>query len=155
VQLTRGRTEHSSGRGDVLSPRISTASRMALQCPRWSHRADGDGGDRPHWPDVMTQSCASAEQASVPLRGFHHPFSRVRRTGRTRVGGTVPRGCCRPCCTASYSGGDGLSGGVGGAVPGHDSQARRGTDSPLTWALANVSALNPPVGGAGMEVAGL
>jgi hypothetical protein len=48
VQLTRGRTEHSSGCGDVLSPRVSTASRMALQCPRWSHRADGDGGDCPH-----------------------------------------------------------------------------------------------------------
>jgi hypothetical protein len=31
--LTRGRTEHSSGRGDVLSPRASTTLRMVLQCP--------------------------------------------------------------------------------------------------------------------------
>jgi hypothetical protein len=37
-------------------------------------------------------------------------------------------------------------GGVGGAVQGHDSQARHGVDSSLTWAPANVSALNPPVG---------
>jgi hypothetical protein len=66
----------------------------------------------------------------------------------------VPQGCCWPCRTASHSGGDGLAGGVGGAVPGRDSQARRGMDSPLTWAPVNVSALNPPVGGAGMEAAG-
>jgi hypothetical protein len=45
--------------------------------------------------------------------------------------------------------------GVGGAVPGHDSQARSGVDSPLTWTPADVSALNAPVGGAGMEAAGL
>jgi hypothetical protein len=36
----RGRTEHSSG--DVLLPRVSTASRMALQCPGW-HRGGGNG----------------------------------------------------------------------------------------------------------------
>jgi hypothetical protein len=60
----------------------------------------------------------------------------------------VPRGCCRPCCTASHSGRDDLFRGVGEAVPRCDSQARRGTDSPLTWAPANVSALNPPVRGA-------
>jgi hypothetical protein len=45
--------------------------------------------------------------------------------------------------------------GVGGAVPGHDSQARSGVDSPLSWTPADVSALNAPVGGAGMEAAGL
>jgi hypothetical protein len=39
-------------------------------------------------------------------------------------------------------------------VPGRDSQARCGVDSSLNWAPANVSALNAPVGGAGMEVAG-
>jgi hypothetical protein len=43
--------------------------------------------------------------------------------------------------------------GIGGAVPGHDSQARSGVDSPLTWTHADVSALNAPVGGAGMEAA--
>jgi hypothetical protein len=31
-------------------------------------------------------------------------------------------------------------------VPGRDSQARSGVDSPLTWAPANVSALNAPAG---------
>jgi hypothetical protein len=54
----------------------------------------------------------------------------------------------------SRSGGDSLAMGVGGVVPGHDSQARSGVDSPLTWAPANVSALNAPDGGAGMEAAG-
>jgi hypothetical protein len=39
-------------------------------------------------------------------------------------------------------------------VPGRDSQARRGVDSSLTWAPANVSALNASVGGAGMEATG-
>jgi hypothetical protein len=58
----------------------------------------------------------------------------------------VPWGCCWPCRTMSHSGGDGLTGGVGGAVPGRDSQACRCVDSSLTWAPANVSALNPLVG---------
>jgi hypothetical protein len=40
--------------------------------------------------------------------------------------------------------------GVGGAVPGHDSQACSGVDLPLTWTHAGVSALNAPAGGAGM-----
>jgi hypothetical protein len=66
VQLTGGRTGHSSGRGGVLSPRASTASGMALQCAGWLHRADGDGGDAPRWSDVTAWSWASAEQASVP-----------------------------------------------------------------------------------------
>jgi hypothetical protein len=39
-------------------------------------------------------------------------------------------------------------------VPGHDSQARSGVDSPLIWTPAGVSALNAPVGGAGMGAAG-
>jgi hypothetical protein len=89
------------------------------------------------------------------LRGLRRPLSRVRRVGRTGVGGTVPRGSCWPCRTASHGGGDGLTGGVGGAVPGRDSQARRGVGSSLTWVPANVIALNPPVGGVGMEAAGL
>jgi hypothetical protein len=77
----------------------------------------------------------------------------VRRVRRTRVGGTVSHGCCRPCRTASHSGGNGLVGEVSGAVPRRDSQARRGMDSSLTWAPANVSALNSPVRGADMEAA--
>jgi hypothetical protein len=50
---------------------------------------------------------------------------------------------------------DGLTGGVGGTASGRDSQARQGhgVDSSLTWAPANVSALNAPVGGASMEAA--
>jgi hypothetical protein len=44
--------------------------------------------------------------------------------------------------------------GVGGAVPGHDSQACSGVDSPLTWVPTDVSALNASAGGAGMEVEG-
>jgi hypothetical protein len=83
---------------------------------------------------------------SSSLRGLRRPFSRVRCVGRTGVGGTVPQGCCWPCCTALHNGVDGLTGEVGGVVPGCDSQARRVVDSSLTQAPANVSALNPPVG---------
>jgi hypothetical protein len=36
----------------------------------WLHRADGDGGDAPHWSDVTASSRAGARQAFVP-------FSRV------------------------------------------------------------------------------
>jgi hypothetical protein len=39
----------------------STASGMVVQWPGWSHRADGDGGDRSHWPDVTALSCVGAE----------------------------------------------------------------------------------------------
>jgi hypothetical protein len=38
-------------------------------------------------------------------------------------------------------------------VPGHDSQARSGVDSPLTWMPAGVSALNAPAGGADIGMA--
>jgi hypothetical protein len=43
--------------------------------------------------------------------------------------------------------------GVGGAVPGHDSQARSGVDSPLTQTPAGVSALNAPAEEAGIGAA--
>jgi hypothetical protein len=52
----------------------------------------------------------------------------------------------------SYSGGDGLTGRVGGTTPGYDSQACQRDDmcgSVLTWAPAGVRTLNAPVGGAG------
>jgi hypothetical protein len=42
VPLTGGRRAHSSWCGCVLSPRTPTASRMAVQCPRW-RRGGGDG----------------------------------------------------------------------------------------------------------------
>jgi hypothetical protein len=54
-----------------------------------------------------------------------------------------------------HSGGDGLTGGVGRTALGRDSQGRQGhgVDSSLTWAPANVSALNAHVEGAGTEAA--
>jgi hypothetical protein len=42
VLLTGGRTRHSSGRGDVLSPCTFTASGMTLQCTEW-RCSGGDG----------------------------------------------------------------------------------------------------------------
>jgi hypothetical protein len=39
---------------------------MASRWQGWPHRIDGDGGDAPHWSDVMLLSWASVEQASVP-----------------------------------------------------------------------------------------
>jgi hypothetical protein len=149
VPLTGGRTRHSSERGGVLSPHAPTTSVMAMQCPGWSRRADGDDGDA---PDVTAWPCASAEQASVPLRGFRHPLSRVRRACRTRVGGTVSRSSHWPYRTVPYNGRDGLTGRVGGTAPRRDSQAYqgRGMDSSLTVAPASVRALSAPIGGAGM-----
>jgi hypothetical protein len=62
VPLTGGRTKHSGGRGDVLSPCALTTSGMSLQCPEWRYsalqwrgwpyRADSDGEDRSRRPDV-------------------------------------------------------------------------------------------------------
>jgi hypothetical protein len=50
----------------------------------------------------------------------------------------------------TYSGGDGLTGRVGGTGPRYDSQevseGRHGVDSSLTWAPACVRTLNAPVG---------
>jgi hypothetical protein len=134
---------------------------MVMRWPGW-RRDGGDGRTGPMATEVTAPTGLTSRRSPVrawssrlsPLRGLRRPFSRVRRVSRTGVGDTMPRGCCLPCCTASHSGGDGLSGGVGGAVPGRDSQARRGVDSSLNWAPANVSALNPPVGRAGMEAAG-
>jgi hypothetical protein len=134
---------------------------MVMQWPGW-RRNGGDGRTGPMVTEVTGPAGPTSQHSPMrawssrlpPIRGLRRHFSRVRHDSRTGVGGTVPRGHCRPCCTASHSGGDGLSGGVGGAVPERDSHARRGTDSPLTRAPVNVSALNPPVGEAGMEAAG-
>jgi hypothetical protein len=107
-------------------------------------------------PAILTSRCSPVWAYSsrlFPLRGLRRPLSRARRVSRMGVGGTVSRDCRRPCRTASHSGGDRLTGGVGGTVPGRSSQARRGMDSSLTWAPTNVSALNSPVGGVGMEAA--
>jgi hypothetical protein len=40
---------------------------MASWWRGWPHRANGDGGDAPHWSDVTTLFWAGVEQASVPL----------------------------------------------------------------------------------------
>jgi hypothetical protein len=40
---------------------------MASWWRGWPNRADGDGGDAPHWSDVTALSWASMEQASFPL----------------------------------------------------------------------------------------
>jgi hypothetical protein len=60
-----------------------------------------------------------------PLRGFRHPLSRARRVSRTRVGSIVSRDRHWPCRTASHSGGDCFTGGVGRTAPWRDSQARQ------------------------------
>jgi hypothetical protein len=122
----------------------------------------GDGGDGRTGPmatEVTGPAGPTSRRSSVQvwssrpssLRGLRRPLSRVRHVDRTGVGGSVTRDCRWPCRIASHSGGDGLTGGVGGTVPGRDSQARRGIDSSLTRAPAHVSAFNAPVGGAGME----
>jgi hypothetical protein len=83
-QLTRGRMEHSSGHGDVLSPCASTTSGMALQCPVW-RRGGGDGrtglmvteGTRPmsrHGPVRARNGRPSPfEGSSVLFRGCSAP----------------------------------------------------------------------------------
>jgi hypothetical protein len=58
VPLTGGPTRHISGRGGVPSPHAPTESGMTMQCPEWSHRADGDGRDAPDvtaWPRASTE----------------------------------------------------------------------------------------------------
>jgi hypothetical protein len=96
VQLTGGRTGHSSGRDGVLSPRTPTALGMALQCPGW-HCDGGDGCtglmamEETHLTSP-TSRCGpgrARNRRPSPLRGFRRPLSRVRHTGRTRLGGTV------------------------------------------------------------------
>jgi hypothetical protein len=98
VQLTGGRRAHSSRRGGVLSPRTTTASGMALQCLGWRR----DGGDGRAGPTVTEETRPTGltsrhgpgqvwNMRPSPFRGFHLPLSRVRRVGRTRVGGTVSR----------------------------------------------------------------
>jgi hypothetical protein len=132
-----------------------------MQCPGWCWDG-GDGRTGRMATEVTGPAGLTSRRSPVrawssrpsPLRGLCHPLSRARHVSRTGVGGTVSQDRRRPCRTVSHSGGDGITGGVGGTVPGRDSQACRGVDSSLTLAPANVNALNTPVGGAGMEAAG-
>jgi hypothetical protein len=99
-----------------------------MQCPRWCWDG-GDGRTRPMVTEVTGPAGLTSRRSPVrawssrpsPLRGLLRPLSRARRVNRTGVGGTT-----------SHSGGDGLTGEVGGTVSGRDSQARRGVDSSLT-----------------------
>jgi hypothetical protein len=98
VPLRGGRTRHSSGRGDVPSPRASIASGMAMQCPGWC-RDGGDGRTGPTATEVTGPAGLTSRRSPgqawnrrpSPLRGFRRPISRARRISRTRVGGTVSR----------------------------------------------------------------
>jgi hypothetical protein len=132
-----------------------------MQCPGWCWDG-GDGRTGPMTTKVTGPAGLTSRRSPVrawssrpsPLRGLRRSLSRARHVSRTGVGGTVSRDCHRRCRTTSHSGGDGLTGGVGGTVLGRHSQARCGVDSSLTRTHANISALNVPVEGAGMEVAG-
>jgi hypothetical protein len=98
VPLTVGCTRHSNGRGDVPSPRASTASGMAMQCPGWC-RDDGDGRTGPTATEVTGPAGLTSRRSPgqawnrrlSPLRGFRRPVSRARHVSRTRVGSTVSR----------------------------------------------------------------
>jgi hypothetical protein len=83
------------------------------------------------------------------LRGFRRPFfeGMVRRSYGSGWYSATGWLLTMPHSVAQRRG-------VGGAVPGRDSQARSGVDSPFTGAPACVSALNAPAGGAGVEAAG-
>jgi hypothetical protein len=89
---------HNSGRGDVLSSRVPTASGMVLQRTGWWHNG-GDGCTRLTVTEEtrstgLTSRCCPAwarDRCPYPFRGLRHPLSRVRRAGRTGVGGTVSR----------------------------------------------------------------
>jgi hypothetical protein len=133
VRLTGGRWAHSSWRGSILSPRPPTVLEMVMQCPGWC--CDGREGRTGPMATEVTGLAGLISQRSLvrawssrlsPLRGLRRPLSRARHVSRMGVGGTVSRDCRLACRTASHSGGDGLTGGVGGTVPMRDSQARRG-----------------------------
>jgi hypothetical protein len=96
VQLTGRRKGHSRGCGGVLSPRTPTASGMALQC--LGLRRDSEDGrtglmateeTRLTGPTSRRGPGRPRNRCLSPFRGFCRPLSRVRRVGRTRVGGTV------------------------------------------------------------------
>jgi hypothetical protein len=89
AQLTRGRTERSNGRGDVLSPRASTMSRMALQCPGW-RRGGGDGrtglmvteGTRPtSWHGPVRVQNRRPSPSRVPPSSFEGAARRPYKSG--------------------------------------------------------------------------
>jgi hypothetical protein len=110
-----------------------TVLEMVMQHPGWCWDG-GDGRTGPMATKVTGLAGLTSRRSPVwawssrpsPLRGLRHHLLRARRVSRTGVGGTVSRDIRLPCRTVSHSGRDGLTGGVGGIVPGRDSQARRG-----------------------------
>jgi hypothetical protein len=79
-----------------------------MQWPGW-RRDGGDGRTGPMATEVTAPTGLTSRRSPVrawssrssSLRGLRRPFSRVRRVGRTGVGGIVPQGCCWPCRTAA------------------------------------------------------
>jgi hypothetical protein len=86
----------------------------------------------------------------VPLSSFEGAAFRPYRSGWHSATGLTP---ATPHSATQWRGWPHR--GSWRTVPGHDSQVcqGRGVDSSSTWAPANVSALNAPVGGAGAEAA--
>jgi hypothetical protein len=79
---------HSTGDG-------ATVLGMVAQRRGWPHRADGDGGDVPHWSNVAALSRASARQAfitfsRVPLSSFEGAACRSYGSGRHSVTELAP-----------------------------------------------------------------
>jgi hypothetical protein len=86
----------------------------------WPHRADGDGGDAPHWFDVTTLSREGTRQVSVPSSrvppsSFEGAACRPYESGRHSV--------TELTLALPHSGGDGLTGRVGETASGYDSQS--------------------------------
>jgi hypothetical protein len=59
---------HSNSVGDVVA-----VPGVALQWRGWPHRADSDGEDRSHRPDITVRSCVVIEKVFAPIRGFCRP----------------------------------------------------------------------------------
>jgi hypothetical protein len=96
--MTEGWRSHNDGRDDILSSWAPTTPGMVLQRSGWWL----SGGDGRTGPMAMEKTCLTGltsqrrpvrarERLSSPFRGSCRPPSRVRNTGRTRVGGTVSR----------------------------------------------------------------
>jgi hypothetical protein len=74
---------------------------MVMQWPEW-RRGGGYGRTELMAAEVTAPTGLTSRRRPVwargsrasSLRGFRHPFSRVRCAGRIGVGGTVPRGGC-------------------------------------------------------------
>jgi hypothetical protein len=89
---------HNSGRDDVLLSRVPTALGMVQQRTGWWH----SGGDGCTGPTVIEETLSTGlmsrccpvwaqDGCLCPFRGFRRPLSRVRRAGRTRMGGAASR----------------------------------------------------------------